>query len=692
MLRSRNLDDQQYAEIVERAIKRIPQLNESWTNFNPADPGVTLVELLAWYKEMQQYHMNVYTDALKLKLLKLLGIVPEPTKAAVCSIRLPHYIKGIRKGSRLSTSESVRFLMMEPVPAARALIRSIYVYSEEGYRDIRQIMTIAKNPVPVFSFGLTDKTVLVVSFGSLPKEELSLWIDISQPEGPVRNAPVPGQKPPRKLRYTAGNAGEIVPETDETFSFSSSGFIRFRIPENWEKEQLPGEREPSYVLRIEVLDKGCEEEVLLREISADHFRLSQQEVWTDMRFETLKADMEPEFLYDDAAAQTGCFIAFLKNGRVWKQTEAEIITTDGLRGVRLKERPENKETNNVLVCCGDPFHFESLFFDSDGLPNQRIRLDVGDSQILEESFFLLCDAIAADGSIYQEIWSCTDDLYSCGPNAAVFSYNAKDAELVFGDGEHGKIPPKGEKVIYAAALSITEGQMGNIPAGKSLRLEKSTREYENTEAMGGADKESISACQSRLLQKLHNPEVLVTAEDYERMARHTPGRRIQAVRAVPGYDPEDPSGQARGNVVTVVVIPAGNRQYPEPDERYLEAVSAHLERRRNICTKILVKGPRYIPIYIRAELEVSSYVEDEDIRAALEAQLVPGKDADSIKIGDGILMVWLYAVLQRLPGVISVRQASLRSGSHLCTTNGLGDLLLPPDGVPYIAGLSLVRR
>ena len=50
MLRTENLDDQTFAEIVEEAVKSIPTVFPEWTDHNAHDPGITLQELFAWYK------------------------------------------------------------------------------------------------------------------------------------------------------------------------------------------------------------------------------------------------------------------------------------------------------------------------------------------------------------------------------------------------------------------------------------------------------------------------------------------------------------------------------------------------------------------------------------------------------------------------------------------------------------------
>ena len=57
------LDDQNYAEIVEAAKRRIPVIFPEWTDFNEHDPGITVIELFAWLKEMQQYTLDRIPDS-----------------------------------------------------------------------------------------------------------------------------------------------------------------------------------------------------------------------------------------------------------------------------------------------------------------------------------------------------------------------------------------------------------------------------------------------------------------------------------------------------------------------------------------------------------------------------------------------------------------------------------------------------
>ena len=117
MLQSRNLDDQSFEQIMEYVTGRLPWLCPAWTDYNAHDPGITILELIAWYKEMQQYHMNTMTPALQKKLLKLLGVTPRPPQPARCLVSLPQG----RPAPSLTRLENPQGVCFELLEAARWL-------------------------------------------------------------------------------------------------------------------------------------------------------------------------------------------------------------------------------------------------------------------------------------------------------------------------------------------------------------------------------------------------------------------------------------------------------------------------------------------------------------------------------------------------------------------------------------------
>lgn len=68
-----NLDDRRYADLVDEARALIPTYAPEWTNHNPSDPGITLIELFAWLSEILIYRLNRVTDDNVRTFLKLLN-------------------------------------------------------------------------------------------------------------------------------------------------------------------------------------------------------------------------------------------------------------------------------------------------------------------------------------------------------------------------------------------------------------------------------------------------------------------------------------------------------------------------------------------------------------------------------------------------------------------------------------------
>jgi hypothetical protein len=75
-----NLDDRTYDDLVQEAITLIPTYAPDWTNHNPSDPGITLIELFAYLSEILIYRLNRVTSANQYAFLKLLnGSAWQPT-------------------------------------------------------------------------------------------------------------------------------------------------------------------------------------------------------------------------------------------------------------------------------------------------------------------------------------------------------------------------------------------------------------------------------------------------------------------------------------------------------------------------------------------------------------------------------------------------------------------------------------
>jgi baseplate J-like protein len=81
------LDDLRFQELVSEARTRIARHSPDWTEHNVSDPGITLLELFAWFTDILLYRINRIPDRLHLALLELVGVQPAPPRIARAGVR-----------------------------------------------------------------------------------------------------------------------------------------------------------------------------------------------------------------------------------------------------------------------------------------------------------------------------------------------------------------------------------------------------------------------------------------------------------------------------------------------------------------------------------------------------------------------------------------------------------------------------
>lgn len=111
-----NLDDRTYDDLVAEALSLIPTYAPEWTNHNPSDPGIMLIELFAYLTEMQLYRQNRITDANTRSFLKLLNgsdWKPSGEDAEALAKDLQKTISNLRKTERAVSCEDFEILAKE---------------------------------------------------------------------------------------------------------------------------------------------------------------------------------------------------------------------------------------------------------------------------------------------------------------------------------------------------------------------------------------------------------------------------------------------------------------------------------------------------------------------------------------------------------------------------------------------------
>jgi hypothetical protein len=260
-------------------------------------------------------------------------------------------------------------------------------------------------------------------------------------------------------------------------------------------------------------------------------------------------------------------------------------------------------------------------------------------------------------------WQQRADLDAAKPLDARFALAPTAGELRFGDGVRGRVVPEGAVVL--AALESTSGSAGMVAAARRWSLPSvalnhallgpafstlSASTFANAlPAEGGADEEELGAAAARAAAALWSherfvrlcpsgdcstldqldrasvldlpaPERATTLLDFERIALEVPGTRVRRARAWAELDPSYPGLEASGTV-TVVIVPELPLGRPSPSVGLLRAVHGWLDRRRVLCTRLVVVGPEYLTIAVATRVRAKSGSDPERVRTDVEAAL-----------------------------------------------------------------------
>ncbi|KUO71047.1 MAG: hypothetical protein APF81_15360 [Desulfosporosinus sp. BRH_c37] len=719
MLTLPNYDDQRFEDIMEMVKRRIPVLYPQWTDMNEHDPGITILELFAWLKEMQQYHLNRITTQGYENMLALLGAVVSESSAALTWIVLPNISQGsLPQGMRFEAPGEIIFECQDTVKLNTFRIQSIYVNDGTGFQDVQDIIREPKLYCHPFGQNpMEGESSLYLGVDRLEQNrEFSLFLQFDDSYPVLRNPFKDNSRRPRNVVWEYGAAAEnglefkpVELSFDRTYGFSQSEEIRFRIGEDADPVSL-GEGIPECCwLRARMLRKGCEENPRLMNIHKDPIPVSQKRTICDTISFTLLENKEDAVLkLRTWLALKGRQTVFVRDSSGW-QIHNDLLTHIQREGnaeiavLKLINLPQDllmDGTENIRVLCYETDFGESLVLSgSNGLPGQRFPLEFQDTILREQLSVMVYEETEQELKRWTD-WKYISKLSQAGPYDRSFTYDRANQEIVFGDNEQGAVPQAGDHNIVVTRCVTSKGSMGNIACGSFEVLEYGDircMPYNPVPASGGGDAENIGDAIERVKASLKQVGKAVTVADYEELAAATPGLRIMGVKAIPFYDPDSRvSGEKQAPAtVTVVVLPYSEDPFPMPDEQFLVAVGKHLEDYRLITTNVKVIGPVYIKIsvYIEVVLENNRWETNETvIKAAIASYFetvrkgIPeGKPGFGQPIRESIIAMKIEAV----PGVVHVKKVTLGVRYNESYKDKYGNITIPPHGLPYLGDLQI---
>ncbi len=164
-----DLDDRTWGDLVDEARASIPTVAPRWTDHNVHDPGITLVELLAWLVEQDIYRVNRVPERHVRAFLTLVGFAPVPPRPARAVLALAGAPGDVASGATFRAS-GVPFRTLTSATVSAAALRAVQVFDGAAFADATGAW---RDGLPIAAFG-SDPT---------PGGALYLGFDPAPPAG-----------------------------------------------------------------------------------------------------------------------------------------------------------------------------------------------------------------------------------------------------------------------------------------------------------------------------------------------------------------------------------------------------------------------------------------------------------------------------------------------------------------------------
>lgn len=256
-----DLDDRTFADLMDEVRALIPTYDPAWTDHNPSDPGITLIELFAWLAEMLMYRANQVPDRHLITFLRLLN-GPEWTPSGDLPEDIRTSVTALRRLDRAVTCEDYEALAIEASPAvarAKCLPRRYLDAGTEGERTAPQAGYVSTIVVPrrvfdavwVVNEAFTDHTAEATIEGGIEFALVSaptgfLYVGSAAAFSGIRfQFRTPGAGYALRWQYFDGSDWVLLRRVthafvDHTANWSLDASATFRMPADWAPTSVNG--------------------------------------------------------------------------------------------------------------------------------------------------------------------------------------------------------------------------------------------------------------------------------------------------------------------------------------------------------------------------------------------------------------------------------------------------------------------
>jgi predicted phage baseplate assembly protein len=673
-----NLDDRTYADILEDARRLVPVHAEEWTDHNATDPGITILELLAWLAESYGYQLDRVTDRHVRKFLTLMAAGPEaPTRATASLTAAPRVPTHVPEGEALLAVVGPDRTEPFETTTDAYLTTATLAHVVSDHSGGRVDNTEANETRGMYFLAFDDRPV--------PGSAMYLGFD-GDPFGDENGTRLDALD--LAVEFYEQDIPAPATHGEETSTFEPSVELEWQYCQNYAEWYAPG----SWT-EFDVQLDGTN-----RLYGSGTVRLARPAVWAPSAWgvDTGSVLDRERGLYWIRALLT---VPESSDGRGAGYEVPPQLASISLNVLRVRHggvvskpetlvRADDPAETGVQVAADQRFAFAHR-------PVRSDELVVTIAEGGETGGGVLAGSTSTDNA-----WRRVETFDASGPDDEHFVLDESAGELVFGDGWRGKIPAANRRVV-AEAYRFGGGDRGNVPATATWRFERGPLSAVDITpqgpASGGRPAQTTAEALHGLKEDLATRYRAVTAADFAAVAVQTPGLRFG--RAHAWIDERESTGDCAGQrEVTVVVVPYSTRTRPEPSGGFLEAVEAHLCRHRLLTDRVTVEPPVYVGIEVDVEVRLVPGGRPSERIAAVESALdtflapLPTDERDGWPFGRSVYYSELYEVVEAVDGVDCVLDVAVVAHGSAFDIGRDGTVHIPKNGLVYPMGHDVTVR
>jgi len=621
-----NLFDRRFADFMDMGRARLPSLAPDWTDHNAHDPGITLMELLAWSAEAQLYSLARMRRDERLAYAALLGLVPAGTQGATGLIWSdPHDpaapVKTFAKPVVLATDTVINvvdiatptFRPIDKLLWVPGVIESLVTRAPEG-RTTDHTTTNEHGSTTFLPFG--DKAgrrdVLVMKF---------------------------------RCRHDHGIFGDMRPNE--------------RVGARWAiGVQAAPSREGT---AIETFESVRGDQTPLEAVLVDGERRVPLKIVSDSTRGLLT---------------TGALLLDLDH--VVNSPREVTIELQAVNGFPRPPRLLRIEPNVIPVRQGRTISRE--LHEASGMPDWSFTLEETGLRFGRGEEPLALSVVEPIG---EKPWLRCDRLSEQGPQDDVYELNTVTGDVTFGNGVNGRIPTTGSQVLVSYAVS--DGEEGAVARNRKWTVTGLDGVFGvNVDPIGGGTSPTEWIGERREARRRSKADhALVSEDDLVDAAQSLP--LLDVARAwVSKPDERVP----RTGAVQLVVLrsrASGEESGAVPEtKRWLEAIQRRLIDRMPLGTRLVVVAPRYMEFSIQAVIETHPGRDPLVVTQGIEKQLrnrlalvEVGTDIPIRQPGVPVTQRDLAAWIRATDGVRRVIELRMVRDGQI-----VKDVFVPHDGLP----------